>query len=638
MRVRALRHLALALFLLLVALAVPSPQAARALPAPAGAQVGRPAQAKASPSPGKSALCGVVGPVLGGALPVIGGAAGVDEGLCETAGGLAGKAVAAAGSSVMNAVATWMIGAATQVTTFIADAMSTTTTPQLGSAWFAAQLAPMADLGAALALLVTLVALACAAVRRSPELLAATIAGMVRAGIGTALVVPLTVIGLEIADAVSSSVVSGSPHAFWASVAKAWSTGGFGGFGSSALATLIALVEVFGALFVWLELIVRNAAIYLAALFFSAVLAASIWPALNAWTSRLARLLLLFVILKPVTLTVLAFAGNAAAAGLSLGGGVPQSVGTILAAVVIFALAAFAPWTLMYLLAADAESAYAAAGLRTAAGSAVAGVGGRSLRTMGGLRNLGALRRGRAGSRGSGSSGGTGGSDGGPSGGGSAGGGSSGGGGGRGRGGPTGNWHDGRTGGQGGERNEAGGGAHSRTMGSTTTGVGGEEPEWTAQAATAMVGAGSIGAAAGYTPHSSAEHDGATSGRLRGLRLSGAGLAGASPTARSSTPPAGSSSRLPNGVRDDARTRRADTTPAPAGQGWRRDLPRRSRPSSDPPPSAPTGHPAAPASAGQARPSRPAGGARRSRGPSHLSLVSSEPNERDQCEEREGEE
>ena len=43
---------------------------------------------------------------------------------------------------------------------------------------------------------------------------------------------------------------------------------------------LIALVEVFAAVFVWLELIVRGAAIYIAVLFFPVVLAASIWPAL----------------------------------------------------------------------------------------------------------------------------------------------------------------------------------------------------------------------------------------------------------------------------------------------------------------------------------------------------------------------
>src|ERR1035438_989967 len=107
-----------------------------------------------------------------------------------------------------------------------------------------------------------------------------------------------------------------------------------GGFG------LQALIEVFAAVFVWLELIVRDAAIYLAVLFFPVALAAAIWPALDAWPGRLGRLLMLFVILKPVALIVLSFAGNAAVAGLSFSGGVSGSVGTILAATVIFGLGA----------------------------------------------------------------------------------------------------------------------------------------------------------------------------------------------------------------------------------------------------------------------------------------------------------
>jgi len=390
---------------------------ALALPAPAGVQAGHPVQAGLS-EPRKQKTqsggsCNVEIPVIGG---LVGGACEAAGEAAGAAGGLIGEAAGAAGNGIMDALASWMIGAASTITSFVSSAMRQTTTPQLQSAWYEAQFAPMADLGAALGLLVALIAFASAAIRRSPEALAATLAGIVRAGLGTSLAVALTVIGLDVCDQISSAVLSGSPHAFWGTVAHAWGTKGFGGFGSSALAMLIALIEVFAAIFVWLELIVRNAAIYIAVLFFPVVLAASIWPALSSWTGRLARLLLLFVILKPVALIVLSLAGNAAAAGLSLGSGIPSSVGTILAATVIFALAAFAPWALMYLLAADAESAYMAAGMRTAAQAATSDSDGRSLRSAGGLRNLsgqngGSTADGRP--PGGGSSGGGGGSSGG---------------------------------------------------------------------------------------------------------------------------------------------------------------------------------------------------------------------------------
>ena len=63
----------------------------------------------------------------------------------------------------------------------------------------------------------------------------------------------------------------------------------------------------------------------------------------------------------------------------------------------IFALAAFAPWALMYLLSADAESAWTGGALRAGAGGAVGGTQGRSLRTGGGLANLRSGARGGAG-------------------------------------------------------------------------------------------------------------------------------------------------------------------------------------------------------------------------------------------------
>ena len=157
----------------------------------------------------------------------------------------------------------------------------------------------------------------------------------------------------------------------------------------------MAIIQVIAGVIVWLELAVRNAAIYLAVLFFPVALAASIWPGLAGWTSRLGRLLFLFVILKPVTLIVLAFAGNAALAGLSLNGSLASSAGTIIAAITIFALAAMAPWALMLIVAADSESAAIGAGVRAAAGHARSD-GAATLGRVGGRLRGGAGRAGGA--------------------------------------------------------------------------------------------------------------------------------------------------------------------------------------------------------------------------------------------------
>ncbi len=80
------------------------------------------------------------------------------------------KPPSAVGNGILELLAKWMIGAATtRSRSFVAREMQQTTTPQLQSAWFQAQFAPMADLGAALGLLVALIALASAAIRRSPR-------------------------------------------------------------------------------------------------------------------------------------------------------------------------------------------------------------------------------------------------------------------------------------------------------------------------------------------------------------------------------------------------------------------------------------------------------------------------------------
>jgi hypothetical protein len=448
-----------------IALASLSAAAADAAVAPAGIQRGTPTQAAvqahAAAAHGGGAPCNVGIPIIGGAVSALTNAA-CSVGSTVASG--AGSIVSGVGNTILDGIATWLIGAATAVTKFVAVQMRSATTPQLQSSWYEAQFAPIAALGAALALLVTLVALGSAALRRSPDALAGTLVAVVRAGFGTGVIIALTVIGLGIADAISADILRSSPHAFWSTVSTAWGQRGFGGFGSSALAALIALVEVFGALFVWLELIVRNAVIYIAVLFFPVALAASIWPPLAGWTGRLGRLLLLFVMVKPVTLIVLSLAGNAAASGLSFSAGAGASVGTILAAVVIFSLAAFAPWALMYLLSADAESAWTGGALRAGTGNAVGGTQGRSARTGGGLASLR-----------SGSSSGSGGADG------SAGGGSPGGGG----------------GGDGGDTQGPGSPGVAGEQGGSASGGASAGANGGGAAAAGVIGGGSVAAASG---------------------------------------------------------------------------------------------------------------------------------------------
>jgi type IV secretion system protein TrbL len=295
----------------------------------------------------------------------------VITGLPGAVAGLPGAVAGAVASGIMNQVAQWMVDAASTINGFVVKEEGYMTTPELQAGWYQNEFGQLVALGAGLAGLVALIAIGSAALRRDAEGLGEVVFGIFRAGFGTGVVIAITVLALGVADGISNAVATSMSHQFFQTVSGAWSAKGFGGFGSAALAFIIALVQVIAALFVWLELLVRDAAIYVAVLFFPIALAAGIWPSLRQWVHRLSMLLLMFVILKPVILIVLALAGNAAAAGLSFGyGGALQSVGTILVGVVVYAIAAFSPWTLMFLLGTEVG---AMRGARATGGGASAG-------------------------------------------------------------------------------------------------------------------------------------------------------------------------------------------------------------------------------------------------------------------------
>jgi hypothetical protein len=179
-----------------------------------------------------------VGGAVGGVVKK--GAGLVEKVICSSgSGGAAGKLAEAAAGAVAGAArfdlaAHWMMGAAEKITGAIVAMITRSTSPQLGAAWFQRSFGPMAALGAALALLVTLIALTSAAVRRDPAALAVTLTGILRAAVGTGLLIALTTLALQISDAISADVISTSHQTFWSQVGHACGSSGFGGFGSSA--------------------------------------------------------------------------------------------------------------------------------------------------------------------------------------------------------------------------------------------------------------------------------------------------------------------------------------------------------------------------------------------------------------------
>lgn len=114
----------------------------------------------------------------------------------------------------------------------------------------------------------------------------------------------------------------------------------------AGLAALIgAAVIAFASFVIWLELLLRQAAIYVAVLFFPLAFMAMVWPATAHWVRRLVQGLVAVILSKFVIVAVMALAASALDADVDEEGfAVVVSGGSMLA------LAALAPYVLLRLI------------------------------------------------------------------------------------------------------------------------------------------------------------------------------------------------------------------------------------------------------------------------------------------------
>jgi len=122
-----------------------------------------------------------------------------------------------------------------------------------------------------------------------------------------------------------------------------------------------ALIVTLGAISIWLELLLRAAAIYISVLFLPLALAAMIWPAGWRWCRRLIEFLIAIIFAKVFIVAII----NLAAAGLARGGLGDKFEG-VLAGGALLLMAAFTPVALLKLIPL-AEAAVVTAGHQRAA-------------------------------------------------------------------------------------------------------------------------------------------------------------------------------------------------------------------------------------------------------------------------------
>ncbi len=546
----------------LVVLAQPAPPPARANPV---CDVG------SSPA---GAVTGGIGAITGGA---IGGGNPVGDACNEVTDGAVGAvtspvtgAIEGLGNSIFSQITTWASEGAAWLIGRVVEVVEETTTPRLTTKGFLAEYGEMAVIGALLAAAMLLLAVIEGVARSDMGMLVRVVlVNLPLAFIATSVayvVVQLLLVGTDgLCHAIGQASQHRGEHFFKGAIEGLGSAGGsageaVGGAGPEGSAAgkaggevavplfvsfLAAVIGGFAAFFVWVELLMRDAAIYVVALFMPLALAGSIWPRWSGALRRTGELIAVVIGSKFVIVSIIALA-----AGL-----VAESSGRvehILAAAALMLLACFSPFAL-FRLVPFAEGAMSAAYSRRHAGAS----------TMGGARSVGnsaqMMRRTASASWGKGAAG-----------------------------------ASGRSGG-GGASGGAGGGGQSGAKIAGKAG-GGAGAKGGAQAG-ASAGAGVAGAgvaAAGSLPVAAAR--GARAGADR-LGRSAEGQSGNAGTSRGA---AGAAAKQPQARPSSERSSGSKEAPSSSGQ-----RPNPTRPKTDPTAS-PSEAPGAPAPGSSERPARPA--------------------------------
>jgi hypothetical protein len=268
------------------------------------------------------------------------------------------------------AIVAWVAGGASYVLRETSSVLGETTAPQLTSTWFSATYWRVAGIAAVLTLPFLFAAAIQALVQSDITLLARAALGYLPlAALAIAVAAPLTMLLLAASDQLAGVVSSAAGHESGRFLgAQSGLIGALTNASSSPfLAFFLALLTVAAAMGLWIELLMRAAAVYVIVLMLPLAFAAFVWPARRIWAIRAIELLIALILSKFAIVAVLSLGAAA------LGQSVHHSVVGILAGAVLLGLAAFAPWALLRLLPLTEIASAAAGSLRHEGRSALGG-------------------------------------------------------------------------------------------------------------------------------------------------------------------------------------------------------------------------------------------------------------------------
>ncbi|MEA2157956.1 MAG: type secretion system protein TrbL [Solirubrobacteraceae bacterium] len=323
-------------------------------------------------------VCGVLqhGDQLinGGKKLVTGHAGGAAKKLLGAGGGSGASSLGTRAAALIGlaAVGTWVLGGAKTALRDTATVLDKTTRPQLTTTWFSSTYWRMAGIAALLTLPFLFAAAVQALIHSDLGLLARASLGYLPLSLlAVSVAAPLTMLLLAASDEISAAVSSAAGGAGTRFLAQLGLVSGTLSVLSRSpfVAFFVGLLTVSAAVLLWVEMLMREAAVYIVVLMLPLAFAAFVWPARRVWAIRVVELLVALILSKFAIVAVLALGG--AALGQRGSGG----VGGMLAGLVLVVLAAAAPWALVRLLPMT-ELASAAAGQFRGEGWRMRGVHG----------------------------------------------------------------------------------------------------------------------------------------------------------------------------------------------------------------------------------------------------------------------
>jgi uncharacterized membrane protein len=260
------------------------------------------------------------------------------------------KVISDGANAVLDGISGWIASGAVWAVSQVAKLIQATTTPHVKEGWFAGEYGLMERIALALALPLLMFAIGRALFLREPaELVRSVLVYLPLAAILTAGAVAATQMALAITDSLSgaaSAAVGASAHQFFSGATKGLIVLGAGGAELPGfVVAIVAVFAAFAAFILWIELILRSAAIYVVLLFLPLAFVAMVWPSTARFARRMVEALAAIILAKLVIVAIISLA----ASGM-VHAGLGSNVDAALAGVALMGLAIFAPWTLLRML------------------------------------------------------------------------------------------------------------------------------------------------------------------------------------------------------------------------------------------------------------------------------------------------